>query len=107
MYVRQAAAENITVVRRPDRKDLLAYLNGETTASASIDKAAPIEIPIQVPVFAFVGAFLKTFEEMMGFHVQSQHSLGQDYCSVTVLLQFSMVWETFGCEGMPAKCRTT
>lgn len=35
-------------MRRPDRKDLLAYLNGETAASASIDKAAPIEIPIQV-----------------------------------------------------------
>lgn len=48
VYVRQAAAENIPVVRRPDRKDLLAYLNGETAASASIDKAAPIEIPIQV-----------------------------------------------------------
>ncbi|KAJ9591699.1 hypothetical protein L9F63_001786 [Diploptera punctata] len=27
VYVRQAAAENIPVVRRPDRKDLLAYLN--------------------------------------------------------------------------------
>lgn len=48
MYVRQAAADSIPVVRRPDRKDLLAYLNGETAASASIDKAAPIEIPIQV-----------------------------------------------------------
>lgn len=48
VYVRQAAADSIPVVRRPDRKDLLAYLNGETAASASIDKAAPIEIPIQV-----------------------------------------------------------
>ncbi|KAK2718704.1 parafibromin-like [Artemia franciscana] len=47
-YVRQAAAENIPVVVRPDRKDLLAYLNGETTTSASIDKSAPLEIPIQV-----------------------------------------------------------
>ena len=41
-------AENIPVVRRPDRKDLLAYLNGETAASASIDKSAPLEIPTQV-----------------------------------------------------------
>ena len=37
-------ALNINVVRRPDRKDLLAYLNGETTTSASIDKSAPLEI---------------------------------------------------------------
>ena len=48
VYVRQAATYNIPVVRRPDRKDLLAYLNGETAASSSIDKAAPIEIPIQI-----------------------------------------------------------
>jgi hypothetical protein len=41
-------AENIPVVRRPDRKDLLAYLNGETASSASIDKSAPLEIPMQV-----------------------------------------------------------
>jgi parafibromin len=27
---------------------LLAYLNGETAASASIDKSAPLEIPAQV-----------------------------------------------------------
>lgn len=48
MYVRQAAADSIPVVRRPDRKDLLAYLNGEAVTSSSIDKAAPIEIPMQV-----------------------------------------------------------
>lgn len=48
VYVRQAAAENIPVVRRPDRKDLLAYLNGETATSVSIDKSAPLEIPTQV-----------------------------------------------------------
>uniref|UniRef100_A0A9J8D1D2 Parafibromin n=1 Tax=Cyprinus carpio carpio TaxID=630221 RepID=A0A9J8D1D2_CYPCA len=29
-YVRRAATENIPVVRRPDRKDLLSYLNGES-----------------------------------------------------------------------------
>ncbi|XP_046995367.1 parafibromin [Schistocerca americana] len=48
VYVRKAAAENIPVVRRPDRKDLLAYLNGETASSANIDKSAPLEIPTQV-----------------------------------------------------------
>jgi parafibromin len=35
-------------VNRPDRKDLLAYLNGETATCASIDKSAPLEIPTQV-----------------------------------------------------------
>ncbi|KAG8194555.1 hypothetical protein JTE90_013302 [Oedothorax gibbosus] len=48
VYVRQAAAENIPVVRRPDRKELLAYLNGESNTSSSIDKSAPIEIPTTV-----------------------------------------------------------
>ncbi|XP_057319100.1 parafibromin-like [Microplitis mediator] len=55
VYVRQAAAENIPSVRRPDRKDLLAYLNGETTTSAAIDKSTPLEIPIQVKRTSEVG----------------------------------------------------
>ena len=42
-------AANVPVVRRPDRKDLLAYLNGETVASSSIDKSAPLEISLQRP----------------------------------------------------------
>lgn len=41
-------AENIPVVRRPDRKELLAYLNGETSTATAIDKSAPLEIPTQV-----------------------------------------------------------
>ncbi|KAF6029376.1 cdc73 [Bugula neritina] len=49
MYVRQAAQGNVPVVRRPDRRDLLAYLNAETTTSGSIDKSAPLEIPISAP----------------------------------------------------------
>lgn len=48
VYVRQAAAENIPVVHRPDRRDLLAYLNGETATCPSIDRSAPLEIPTQV-----------------------------------------------------------
>lgn len=41
-------AANISAVRRPDRKDILAYLNGETVTCAAIDKSAPLEIPTQV-----------------------------------------------------------
>ncbi|CAG7815804.1 unnamed protein product [Allacma fusca] len=48
VYVRHAAAENIPVVTRPDRKDVLSYLRGETGTSANIDKSAPLEIPTQV-----------------------------------------------------------
>lgn len=46
------------VVRRPDRKDLLAYLNGETASSANIDKSAPLEIPLQRPAQGCYGLFL-------------------------------------------------
>ncbi|GAB0095830.1 CDC73 [Sergentomyia squamirostris] len=48
VYVRQCAAEDILPVNRPDRKELLAYLNGETSTCDSIDKSAPLEIPTQV-----------------------------------------------------------
>lgn len=48
VYVKKAAAENIPVVRRPDRKELLAYLNGETASCPAIDKSAPLELPTQV-----------------------------------------------------------
>jgi len=48
VYVRQAVSEDVQIVRRPDRKDLLAYLRGETQSSASIDKSAPLEMPTQV-----------------------------------------------------------
>lgn len=49
LYVRHAAAEEIPVVRRPDRKDLLSYLSGEILASSNIDKSAPLEITMQRP----------------------------------------------------------
>lgn len=49
LYVREAAAAGVPVVRLPDRKDLLAYLNGETNQSSSIDKSAPLEISLQRP----------------------------------------------------------
>lgn len=47
-YVKQAATEGVPVVRRPDRKDLLAYLKGDT--SANVDKTAPLEMSMQRPV---------------------------------------------------------
>lgn len=47
VYVRRAAAENVPVVRRPDRKDLLGYLYGETSTCASIDRSLPPEIGLQ------------------------------------------------------------
>ncbi|KAL1131818.1 hypothetical protein AAG570_011430 [Ranatra chinensis] len=76
VYVRQAAAENIPVVRRPDRKDLLAYLNGETATSVSIDKSAPLEIPTQVKRAAEEGAENAAkkprFEEMQVQRVKQQ-----------------------------------
>lgn len=56
LYVREAAAKGVPVVRRPDRKDLLSYLNGETTSSTNIDKSAPLEIPLQKPPQAKRGA---------------------------------------------------
>lgn len=43
--------ESIPVVRRPDRKELLAYLNGETASCPAIDKSAPLELPTQVSCF--------------------------------------------------------
>ncbi|XP_072176223.1 parafibromin-like [Diadema setosum] len=52
-YVKKALAENIPVVRRPDRRDLLAYLGGEIKTSANIDKSAPPEISRQRPTQVF------------------------------------------------------
>ncbi|RWS04196.1 parafibromin-like protein [Dinothrombium tinctorium] len=68
VYVKQAAAEGVPgsaslsllftqylticsllpVVRRPDRKDLLAYLFGESVTSPSIDRSAPLELPVSI-----------------------------------------------------------
>lgn len=40
----------LQVVRLPDRKDLLAYLNGDTTSAPSIDRSAPLDISLRQPV---------------------------------------------------------
>ncbi len=47
IYVQRAGAAKVPVVRFPDRKDLLAYLNGEKETTPSIDKSAPLELPVQ------------------------------------------------------------
>jgi len=49
LYVRTTHAENIAPVRRPDRKDVLAYLNGDIATSNNIDKSAPLDITLQRP----------------------------------------------------------
>lgn len=41
-YVKQAGRDNIPVVHRPDRKNILAYLKGEQQTSSGIDRNAPI-----------------------------------------------------------------
>ena len=45
VYVRQAAAEAINVARKPDRKEILAYLNGDTASCSAIDKSASLALP--------------------------------------------------------------
>lgn len=47
MYVKSAGTRNISVVSRPDRRELLSYLDGEVDTTPSIDKNAPIEIAMQ------------------------------------------------------------
>nr|CAH8832091.1 unnamed protein product [Trichobilharzia regenti] len=46
-YVRQAASAGLPVVRLPDRRDLLAYLKGETNTAPNIDRAAPVDISLR------------------------------------------------------------
>lgn len=50
MYVKSAGTRNISVVSRPDRRDLLSFLDGEVETLASIDKNAPLEIAMQRPL---------------------------------------------------------
>lgn len=49
MYVKNAGTRNISVVLRPDRRELLSFLDGEVETTSSIDKYAPIEIAMQRP----------------------------------------------------------
>ncbi|VDN14862.1 unnamed protein product [Dibothriocephalus latus] len=49
-YVRQAATAQVPVVRFPDRRELLAYLKGETNLAPNIDRTVPIDISVRRPV---------------------------------------------------------
>jgi parafibromin len=49
-YVKKAAEKGILSISRPDRKDLLSYLNGQTITADRIDRNAPLEITMQRPL---------------------------------------------------------
>lgn len=49
LYIQRANTQKIHSVKLPDRKALLAYLNGETDTSTSIDKSVPLEMAIATP----------------------------------------------------------
>ncbi len=42
--------KGIPAISRPDRKDLLAYLSGQTNTADRIDRNAPFEIAMQRPL---------------------------------------------------------
>lgn len=46
-YVRDAATDKVPVVRLPDRRDLLNYLNGTIDTTASIDRTVPVDISLR------------------------------------------------------------
>ena len=48
-YLNHQQTRNISVVLRPDRRELLSFLDGEVETTSSIDKYAPIEIAMQRP----------------------------------------------------------
>ncbi|CAF0846380.1 unnamed protein product, partial [Didymodactylos carnosus] len=52
-YVKTAAEKGISAISRPDRKELLSYLTGQTNTADRIDRNAPIDVvamqrPLQV-----------------------------------------------------------
>jgi len=49
-YVKKAGEKGIPAISRPDRKDLLAYLQGQSNTADRIDRNAPIEITMQRPI---------------------------------------------------------
>jgi hypothetical protein len=42
--------KGIPAISRPDRKDLLAYLTGQTNTNDRVDRNAPLEITMQRPL---------------------------------------------------------
>lgn len=69
-------AAHVPVVRRPDRKDLLAYLNGEITNSTSIDKSAPLEISLQRPAQGRIFQAVTLAVLVVGFPSLQRSSVG-------------------------------
>ena len=49
LYLFFYKTRSISVVSRPDRRELLSYLDGEVETSSSIDRNAPLEIAMQRP----------------------------------------------------------
>ncbi|CAF3941100.1 unnamed protein product, partial [Adineta steineri] len=49
-YVKKAAEKGIPAISRPDRKDLLSYLQGQTATADRVDKNAPLDITMQRPL---------------------------------------------------------
>uniref|UniRef100_A0AAX7VKZ1 Paf1 complex subunit Cdc73 N-terminal domain-containing protein n=1 Tax=Astatotilapia calliptera TaxID=8154 RepID=A0AAX7VKZ1_ASTCA len=78
-YVRRAT-ENIRAVRRPDRKDLRTYLNGESSTSTSIDRSAPIEIGLQSRTQGKVTAFLQHDVELLPREAKSDSQAEPSLC---------------------------
>lgn len=50
MYVQRAGNQNIPVIKFPDRRGLLSYLNGDLETTPSIDRSAPLEMGMTVPL---------------------------------------------------------
>ncbi|XP_003385105.2 PREDICTED: parafibromin-like [Amphimedon queenslandica] len=49
MYVQRAGNQNIPVIKFPDRRGLLSYLNGELETTPSIDRSVHLEMGIPAP----------------------------------------------------------
>ncbi|CAL8108150.1 unnamed protein product [Calicophoron daubneyi] len=77
-YVRQAASAGVPVVRLPDRKDLLAYLKGETNTAPNIDRAAPVDISLRKPVNKRQSTDLLPHIRRDGTEVASTDAFGSD-----------------------------
>lgn len=77
-YVRQAASAGVPVVRLPDRRDLLAYLKGETNTAPNIDRAAPVDISLRRPVVKKQSADLISHLRRDGTELDATDSFGPD-----------------------------
>ncbi|XP_060042454.1 parafibromin-like [Erinaceus europaeus] len=86
VYVRKAASEHIPVVRRPDRKDLLSYLNGEVSTCMGLERTGPVQMRLgQVaPVKRAAEAVLP---EAKKARMEDEEAVRQDQERLAALLQ--------------------